>query len=284
MNKKIWLRRIAATFLLILAAFFGYKTYSYYHEMQSAANEFDDLSREFYKREVDKGEAEIDISQNLALKDLQDKNSDTFGWIYIEGTVIDYPVMHTPNNLEYYLYRNFNKGYSSSGTPFLDGRCSADSDNMVIYAHNIQTGTMFADLHKYKDQEFFETYDEIVITMAGETRTYKVIAVLLSEVGAKNLDFAWFNYLTFADEDDFNEFVEQIERHTLFETDLDVEYGDQFITLATCSYHSNAGRIVVIGVETERIEVPEEVEDEIEDIVEGQEAADGENQVDVDNE
>ena len=74
-------------------------------------------------------------------------NNDCFGWLSISGTNINYPVMHTPNNPQEYLHKNFYGEYSQNGVPFLDSRCAEDSSNLIVYGHNMNNGTMFADLN-----------------------------------------------------------------------------------------------------------------------------------------
>lgn len=99
------------------------------------------------------------------------QNADCIGWVYIDGTNVNYPVMHTPDNPEKYLRQNFNKKYSQSGVPFLDGRCSLEDGNLIIYGHNMKNGTMFSDLKKYLGTAFrnahkvieFETKDGVFL-------------------------------------------------------------------------------------------------------------------------
>ena len=89
------------------------------------------------------------------------QNADCIGWIFIEGTNINYPVMHTPDNPQKYLRLSFDKKYSQSGVPFLDGRCSLQGGNLIIYGHNMKNGTMFSDLKKYLDTDFRKAHKTI---------------------------------------------------------------------------------------------------------------------------
>ena len=98
-----------------------------------------------------------------SISELISMNSECFGWINISGTNINYPVMHTPSNLQKYLNRNFYGEYSYSGTPFLDARCSADSTNLIIYGHHMNNGTMFADLCNYTDYSYFTEHPTVVL-------------------------------------------------------------------------------------------------------------------------
>ena len=78
--------------------------------------------------------------------DLYEQNSDFMAWIKIEGTNINYPVMRSKNNPNYYLNHNFNKEYSRFGVPYMQEDCDMQSDNIVIYGHNMQNKSMFNEL------------------------------------------------------------------------------------------------------------------------------------------
>ena len=94
-------------------------------------------------------------------------------WITIEGTVIDYPVMYRPTQKNYYLHRDFNGNHASAGALFIAENCDPDdSDNVIIYGHNMNSGKMFAALNKYKKQSFYEEHSRIVYeTLNGHSAT-----------------------------------------------------------------------------------------------------------------
>ena len=85
------------------------------------------------------------------------KNQDFVGWLTVDGTKIDYPVMHTPEDEEFYLRSDFEKKWSIEGTPFVAGKCDPlkPSDNVIIYGHNMNTGTLFGELTKFEDKDFY---------------------------------------------------------------------------------------------------------------------------------
>lgn len=101
------------------------------------------------------------------------ENSDCIGWLSIDGTNISYPVMHTPEEPQKYLRRNFYGKYSQSGVPFLDGRCSTDGGNLIIYGHNMKNGTMFADLKKYLNTDFLNTHRTVGLETADGVFFYR---------------------------------------------------------------------------------------------------------------
>ena len=102
--------------------------------------------------ETDEKKSETESTRNIA--PVLEQNADCIGWIFIDGTNINYPVMHTPDNPQKYLRLSFEKKYSQSGVPFLDGRCSLQDGNLIIYGHNMKNGTMFSDIKKYLDTDF----------------------------------------------------------------------------------------------------------------------------------
>ena len=96
--------------------------------------------------------------QRRDLSELFAMNEDFIGWLCIPDTDINYPVMHTPDDPERCLRRNFHGEYSESGVPFLDFRCALDSENLIIYNHNMMNGTMFAGLQGYVQEDFCKAH------------------------------------------------------------------------------------------------------------------------------
>lgn len=128
------------------------------------------------------------------LSELYAQNNDLFAWIYIEGTKVDYPVMHTPENPEKYLRRNFDAKYSYSGVPFMDGRCSADSDNYIIYGHNMKNGTMFSDIIDYEDKAFRDEYPIIELETNESCRFFTVFSAMYVDGKDKWYHFALYSF------------------------------------------------------------------------------------------
>ena len=110
------------------------------------------------------------------------QNADCIGWIFIEGTNINYPVMHTPSDPQKYLRKNFNGEYSQSGVPFVDARCSIDSGTVIIYGHNMKNGTQFSDLKKYLSTDFRNSHKKIEFQTKGGVRIYTVIDIKKTDI------------------------------------------------------------------------------------------------------
>lgn len=111
-----------------------------------------------------------------------EQNADCIGWIFIDGTNINYPVMHTPDNPQKYLRLSFEKKYSQSGVPFLDGRCSLQDGNLIIYGHNMKNGTMFSDLKKYLDTSFREAHKTVEFQTADGVFLFEVTDVIRTNI------------------------------------------------------------------------------------------------------
>ena len=188
---------------------------------------------------------ESPIVSTRNLTPLFEKNADCIGWVYIEDTAVDYPVMHTPKEPQRYLRLNFDKKYSTAGVPFLKGKCTMECDNFVIYGHNMKNGTMFSDVTQYRNKEYCAEHPVIEFETEQGLKCYTVFAV----VYVKNTD-GWYDFHTATDEAEYNEKIEAIKRRALYDTGITPEYGQQLLTLSTCYGATKSDRIIVIGVET----------------------------------
>ena len=185
----------------------------------------------------------------LAYRELAEMNPDLFGWLIIEDTPIDYPVMYTPKNEEYYLRRGFDKKYSYSGVPFMDVGCPPDGNHYLIYGHNMKNQTMFGTLPKYLKKDYWEKHQIIRFDTLNEAREYQVIAAFRSKAYSKS-DTGVFRYYAYADlskEERFESYVKNVLRESAFKTGLTAEWGDELLTLSTCDYYTENGRCVVVA-------------------------------------
>lgn len=172
-------------------------------------------------------------------RELYEQNSDMVGWLCIDGTDINYPVMQTPGDNEYYLRRGFDKLYATSGTLFLDERCSLGPDptaNWLIYGHNMSDDTMLGELDRYADPEFYAQHPTFTFDTLTTPGTWQVVAVIRTTLGADE-----WPYYTFFDADsraDWQQRVDAILALSLYDTGVKPEYGDQLLTLSTCGTSS----------------------------------------------
>ena len=197
------------------------------------------------------------------MEELYAKNNDFIGWLKIDDTNIDYPVMQSMYDEEYYLNRDFNKNYSMNGCLIMDtdsqvGTGTLANDykdgtkpctNLIIHGHNMKNGDMFGNLDKYRDQAYCETHSRIRFSTLYEDREYEVISVFLSQVFLKTQTdvFKYYKFFQANTTDDFNYFYDHIKEMALYDTGVTAEFGDEFITLSVCAYHVENGRLVVVG-------------------------------------
>lgn len=182
---------------------------------------------------------------------LHESNPDLFGWIEIEGTKVNYPVMHTPKNPQYYLRRNFEGKKATSGVPFLDAKCYENCGNYIVYGHNMKNGTMFHTLMSYAKKSFYKEHPIIWFDTLDKPGEYQIIAVFYSQVYSVYDEdvFRFYNYTDLTDEERFNEYISEVHKAQIYDTGFTAEYGDQLLTLITCSYHTTNGRLVVVAKE-----------------------------------
>ena len=184
-------------------------------------------------------------SRNLYLE-----NSDMVGWIQIEGTSIDYPVMQTPADPNYYLKHDFEKRYTDYGCPFMQADCDAiaPSDNLIIYGHNMKDGSMFADLAKYGSKDFWQAHKTVRFDTALGSSAYEIFAVIHTTVQADADDVSLFyRFVDAASPEEFADYVSACQARALYDTGISAQYGDKLLTLSTCDNITDNGRWLVIG-------------------------------------
>lgn len=181
-------------------------------------------------------------------------NSDMAAWIQVPGTPIDYPVMWTPRDEEYYLYRDFNGRDNSNGCLILDTDSCLDplTTNLIIHGHNMKSGAMFGSLKNYENPDYYEDHKNIVLYTDGLERNYEVIAIFRSQVyRVSDQVFKYYKFFQANTEEEFDDFYQNIKALSLYDTNVTAEFGDHFLTLSTCAYHVEQGRLVVVAKEVE---------------------------------
>lgn len=181
-------------------------------------------------------------------------NEDMAAWLQIPGTVIDYPVMWTPRDEEYYLYRDFDGSRNQNGCLILDTDSSLDplSTNLIIHGHNMKSGAMFGNLTDYKSEEYYQEHKNIILYTKECQRNYEVIAVFRSQVYKKTDQvFKFYKFFQADTQEEFDDFYQNIKALSLYDTGVTAQFGDNFITLSTCVYHVERGRFVVVAKEVE---------------------------------
>lgn len=178
---------------------------------------------------------------------LRQRNEDFIGWISIEGTNLDFPVMYRPDSKDFYLRHGFDGEYSNYGVPYLDEDCilTAEnrSQNLVIYGHNMKTGTIFGCLTDYKKADTYRKHPVIEFDTLYGDGSYEVFAAFAIDV-VEEPDFAYYDAIDL-DESAFNAFVAEVKRRSDVDSGITPVYGEDLITLSTCEYSTANGRYVV---------------------------------------
>ena len=183
-------------------------------------------------------------------------NEDFVGWLRIDGTKIDYPVMQSSvDNANYYLYRDYNKKNSTPGTIYAREQCDVftPSDNVTLYGHTMKDGSMLAYLHNYTAKAtwdrnsliFFDTFNPK--TGDVEYHTYKIFAVFKTSANIGE-GFSYHKFENAATKQDFDDFVSTCKSLAFYDTGVTPQYGDKLLCLSTCEYTLNNGRLVVAAV------------------------------------
>lgn len=219
-----------------------------FFEDRQAENEFAELES-LIDTEAPAQPTETGESNSAKFAALREQNSDFIGWISIEGTNLDFPVMFAPNNKDFYLRRDFNKEYSVYGVPYLDEKTTLgandQSENLVVYGHNMKTGTIFGCLTDYKKAETYTQHPYIEFDTVYGDGKYEVFAAFAIDVVA-DTSFVYNQYIDL-DEEEYNTYVDEVIARSDVDSGIRPTYGEQLLTLSTCEYSSDNGRYVVVA-------------------------------------
>ncbi len=182
------------------------------------------------------------------LAPLYEQNNDLAGWLTIPGMTIDYPVMYTPYYIEKYLRMAFDGEWALSGSLFIGEGWYEDNNIAIIYGHHMKDGSMFCDLVNYESEEFAKEHPVIEFDTLREPGEYKVLCAVLSEVTNDPSVFPYSEYTDLTDPEVFDEFFERVRAEAVYDTGIDVEYGDRVLVLSTCNYHTDNGRFYVVAI------------------------------------
>ena len=230
---------------------------------------FDELSERFVgeqisedalKEAIDSKEEELTKQQKWKLwweetaqerfavyHSMKEENSDMIGWVRIEGTNIDYPVMQSPNQRDYYLHRDFYTNTSSYGTPYLSEICRYENPrtSLLISGHHMKNGSMFASLQNYTEYTFYTEHPYVQFDTMDEAGSYEVAAVIkLSASGDQTI---WQNLLFPQKEGDFEQAWNRVKEQSFYDIGIELTKEDELLALVTCEYTLKNGRILLIA-------------------------------------
>ena len=229
---------------MISASFLAYHFYTSSKDKQASEEILEDVKID--KQEVTETKSE----RMIQLEQLQKENKEIIGWLEIKGTNINYPVCQTKNN-DYYLNHNHKKEKSELGALFLDKDFDLNkpSTNYLIYGHRSNNGAMFEDLIKYQKEDFYKEHKEIQFTTTKEDSTYEIIAVFKSRVFYKSEQnvFRYYYFVNAENEEEYNNYISNCKKASIYDTNTTAEYGEQLLTLSTCEYSQEDGRFAVVA-------------------------------------
>ena len=246
---------VVAVCLLGTAAFSIYHIYDHYEQLDEQTEVFDEIA-EVVEQASDEEPVpdDVPVSEGQDVlskyKELYLQNEDMVGWISISGTSINYPVMQTKDEPNYYLKHNFEKQYSDLGTPYIQENCDLlTSDNLIIYGHHISGNRMFGALEDYKSKSFYEEHKTIQFDTLTEQAEYEIVAVF-KMVAYSSSGYRYYDFVDAENEEEFDAYIETCKELALYDTGVTADYGDRLITLSTCEYSATNGRLVVVAKKT----------------------------------
>ncbi|QFJ55052.1 class B sortase [Pseudobutyrivibrio xylanivorans] len=194
--------------------------------------------------------AEDDRAILPELTDLYAQNQDLVGVLTVVDTDINYPVVQTPNDPEYYLRRDFNGNDSTAGTLFVDYRCDIvnPTTNTIIYGHNMRSGAMFGGLKRYLKYDYYQSHKTIIFKTLYEEQEYEVVGVGLSQVGYDDDDaYKYYNFIDAVTGAELQEFLNNIQSLSAFDETIDISSTDKILTLSTCNTYKEDGRMFIVA-------------------------------------
>ncbi len=249
-----WIRHLLLISLTLVFCISAFWVLSYYWEGQQQEEKFDRLSQLVQEAAtMPSPSAEtVPETQPVMLPEyalLYEENPHTVGWLQIPGTDIDYPVMQSPGQSDFYLDHDFEGLYSVRGCLYAREECDvfAPSDNVTIYGHTMADGSMFAQLHLYTNGTFWEENSSFRFDTLYEHREYQIFAVFRTS-GNSGLGFPYHRMVNTADREEFDAFVAKCKELSLYDTGITPEYGQKLLCLSTCEYTQENGRLVVAAV------------------------------------
>lgn len=245
-DKIAGLNILAIIFLIIAIVIASYYIYNLYLSNKNKSI-YKKINKEILVIDNNIKEQSINVKKVAKLKE---ENSDVIGWIQIENSTIDYPILQTTNN-EYYLTHNYKREKSKYGSIYLNSKCNIldDNSNLIIYGHNMKDRQMFNQILNYMDKSYYNEHKRVKIATEQGESEYIIISVFKSKIFYQDKEdaFKYYNYTSFENSDEYNKFIENCKKIELYDTGVSAEYGEQLITLVTCEYSQEDGRFVVVA-------------------------------------
>ena len=256
------MKRIIYVILTLICAFAlvfsGYQLYREYSEQQESIELYTDLAELIVMPDQETETADSTESGETVAEytgpvidfaGLKEINDDCVAWIYIEDTVINYPIVQGSDNT-YYLKHLIDGKWNSSGSIFLDSRVSGNMSDRhsIIYGHHMKNGTMFSELTKYKEQDYFDAHPTGYLITPERIYQIEFFAGYVANVKSASWE------LSFASDEDYEKWIQEAKKQSWFTSDVNPAVTDQVLTLSTCSYEFDNARYVLHGVMREIVQ------------------------------
>ena len=251
-------RKVLIVILLGVFLYSSYEIFSYLYVSHKEKSTYDNIREQYleqlkYEQQLQE-EGNTTVSDNLPkgtntsgkrnimkrYMSLLDVNSDLVGWVSVPGTVIDYPVVQADDN-DFYLRRDIHKQTASGGAIFMDYRSDSNGQgrHTILYGHHMRNGTMFKELEKFKNAEFFQEN--------GYVRFDTLFAEIEWEVFSVYITDTTFPYIqvSFSSDEEYVDFLKRIQNKSIYQKDIELNAEDQILTLSTCTYEYDDARFVV---------------------------------------
>ncbi|QRN85134.1 class B sortase [Clostridia bacterium] len=229
------------------------------YQYNKAIEENERIKDTFYQAMGENASSEIEIPadeseekpQNWGIREeyltLLDENPDTVGWIKIEDTTIDLPVVQGKDNV-FYLKHAYSGVWSATGTIFMDYRNDLqDDNNILVYGHTIRANNMFSELNHYVDtatgQEYYESHPEIIFNTLYQDNIYDIFSIYIVDL-KKETYYIYPNY----EGEAFETYLADIRSRSIIDSDLTITQADQMLTLVTCYPPLDDARVIVHAV------------------------------------
>jgi len=256
-NRKEKKRKIIAIISTVVVIFsVGYLSINSFMEAKTDAK-----NRAFSEGNDSNNNAEVkvyinkDTEEEIVLDVLNEyksryqQNKKLIGWLKIDDTIIDYPVMQTSNN-QYYLDRNVEQEYDKNGSIFMDYQCDPikPSTNLILYGHHMNSGKMFGGLIKYKSESYYKEHDMIQFDTIYEKGSYQIMYVFPAVVySEQEIVFKYYQFFDAISKEEFDSNMSEMNKMSLYDTGVRASYGDELLTLSTCDYQEENARFVVVA-------------------------------------
>ena len=237
--------RIVLAVSIAVAGWSGFQLYKGIKDYRDSEQSYQNLARETEgetEEELVTEQGERYSYARANFEALAEINPDVAGWLSLEGTVINYPIVQGTDN-EYYLHHLFTKEYNNTGCIFMDMDNAKDfsDQNTVLYAHHMRNGSMFAELEGYRNQEYYDAHRQLVLQTPSGNYLVEPFAGLLSD------GYTDYIQIDFQDSDSFLAYVSQMRSQSTFQSDVTVAAEDRILTMSTCRYDVENGRYAVFA-------------------------------------